>query len=181
MKQDATKTCTMAAVTNTGENLADLSQTRPLLVVFLRHSGCPFCREALAEIAEKRDTIQHAGVGIVLVHMYDDEFAANYFAKYGLDDLPRISDPECEVYRAFGLQRGSHRQVAGPRVWWRGMVATIFKRHGVGRMIGDVLQMPGAFMVHKGEIIRSFEYRTSADRPDYGEFATCDLPSAQDS
>ena len=179
MKQNAAKTSLTAAVTNSGEMLVDISRARPLLVVFLRHSGCPFCREALAEIAEKRDVIQQAGVGIVLVHMYDDDFAADYFAKYGLADLPRISDPQCELYREFGLQRGTHRQVAGPKVWWRGLVATIFKRHGVGRIIGDVLQMPGAFVVHDGEIIRSFEYKTSADRPDYGEFATCDILGAK--
>lgn len=165
-----------AAVTNSGENLAELSRGAPLLVVFLRHSGCPFCREALADIAQHRGAIQKAGVGIVLVHMFADEFAADYFAKYGLADLPRISDPDCRLYREFGLQRGTHGQVAGPRVWWRGLVATIIKRHGVGRIIGDVLQMPGAFVVHDGEIVRTFEYETSADRPDYAEFATCELP-----
>ncbi len=175
MSKNQAKIRLTAAVVNTGENLADLSRKRPLLVVFLRHSGCPFCREALSEIAESRRRIETAGVGIVLVHMFGEEFAAEYFAKYGLADVPRISDPQCELYSEFGLQRGSHRQVAGPAVWWRGLKATIFKRHGVGRIIGDVLQMPGAFIVQDGQIIRTFDYKTSADRPDYCEFATSDL------
>jgi len=164
------------AITNRGENLAALSQDQPLLVVFLRHSGCPFCREALTEISQTRAAIEQAGTAIVLAHMYPDDYAESYFAKYGLADVRRISDPDCKLYRQFGLTRGKHHQVAGPKVWWRGFQATILKRHGFGRMIGDVLQMPGAFIVHKGEIIRSFQYETSADRPDYERFASCELP-----
>ncbi len=165
------------AVTNTGTSLAQLSQERPLLVVFLRHAGCPFCREALADIARDRAAIESAGTGIALVHMFSEQQAAEYFAKYNLQDVPRISDPDCRLYHEFGIPRGSHAQVAGPKVWWRGLQATIFKRHGVGRIIGDVRQMPGAFLIHKGQIVQSFDYKTSADKPDYAEFAQCELPS----
>ena len=37
--------------TNRGQTLQEMSQERPLLLVFLRHRGCPFCRETLADFA----------------------------------------------------------------------------------------------------------------------------------
>lgn len=163
------------ALTNQGSGLAELSRQSPLLVVFLRHSGCPFCREALADIAEHRREIEEGGTRVVLVHMSTDKQAESFFAQYHLDDLPRISDPECSLYRQFGLVRGTHAQVAGLKIWWRGFQATILKRHGVGRIIGDVLQMPGAFLVVDGEIVRTFRPENSAERPDYAEMARCEL------
>ncbi|MGP1310160.1 MAG: hypothetical protein ACTS27_08185, partial [Phycisphaerales bacterium] len=39
-----------------------------LLLVFLRHAGCTFCREALADVAKRRRRIENAKVRIVLVH-----------------------------------------------------------------------------------------------------------------
>ncbi|MFG0276220.1 MAG: hypothetical protein ACF8QF_14315, partial [Phycisphaerales bacterium] len=60
------------AITNTGESLADLSHVRPTLVVFLRHSGCTFCREAMSDLRRQRGAIEKDGVGIVLVTMSSD-------------------------------------------------------------------------------------------------------------
>ena len=62
-----------AAVTDTGERLVDLSATSTVLLVFLRHSGCTFCREALSDIAASRSRAESAGIRIVLVHMGDEE------------------------------------------------------------------------------------------------------------
>ena len=39
---------------SSGPSLEQLSHDRPQLVVFLRHFGCTFCRESLADLAEKR-------------------------------------------------------------------------------------------------------------------------------
>lgn len=158
-----------------GDTLDAVSRDRPALVVFLRHGGCPFCREALAEIARRRAEIERPGTRIVLVHMLPDAAAAAFFARYGLDDLPRISDPDRTVYAAFELRRGGLMQVMGPRVWWRGLTAML-NRHGVGRPVGDVFQLPGAFLVHRGEIVKAFRPATSAGQPDYVELATCALP-----
>ena len=55
--------------------------------------------------------------------MGDDQSAAEFFAGYGLDDVPRFSDPQCRLYRSFVLRRGSILQLFGPFVWWRGIAA----------------------------------------------------------
>lgn len=160
------------AKTQSGESLAELSQKAPVLVVFLRHSGCLFCREALADLAKSRAAISTAGAAIALVHMQTDAEASKLFSDYGLEDVARISDPGQELYRAFQLQRGSLSQVAGPRVWGTGL-ATLLAGHLPGIPSADVLQMPGVFLVHKGLVLRGFRHATSGDRPDYVDLATC--------
>jgi hypothetical protein len=170
------ETAVASAHTQRRERLVDLSFRSPLLMVFLRHFGCTFCREALADIAEQRGEIEARGVHIVAVHMSSEAVAAPIFEHYGLADLDRISDPDRHLYRAFGLKEGSIRQLMGPRVWWRGFVAGILRGHGVGRFRGNGFQMPGAFVFHEGGVVRSLAYKSAADRPDYVKLAESSLP-----
>ncbi len=93
--------------TQDGVTLDELSRLSPVLLVFLRHAGCTFCREALADLSQKRKQIEAAGARLVLVHMGTEEHGAKFFEKYGLQGVQRISDPERTLYRAFGLPRGS--------------------------------------------------------------------------
>lgn len=164
----------MRARTQFGPSIAELSQLSPILVVFLRHFGCPFCREALADLVAQRQAIEATGTRILLVHMAGAETAASFFRRYGLDDLPRVSDPERTVYRAFGLGRGSFAKLLGPKVWWRGFEASFLNRHGFGRLVGDGFQMPGVFVVFHGTVLRSYRHQSTADRPHYLQLAALD-------
>jgi hypothetical protein len=154
-----------------GRTLDELSRSQPLLVVCLRHGGCAFCREALSEISQSRAGIEQAGARIALVHMMSDADAANLFERYGLDGMPRVSDPKQQLYRAFGFKRGSIGAVLGPRVWWSGFKTTVLGGHVPGKPVGDVMQLPGAVLLVDGEVRRSFHAETSADKPDYIQFA----------
>lgn len=150
-----------------GETLWDLSSSRPRLVVFLRHLGCTFCREALAELARLRQRIERPGAGIVLVHLArDDRRAERLFEIYKLADVPRISDPDKVLYRAVGLGQGTLGELLGPQVLARSVQATC-RGHLPGRSGGDTRQMPGVFLIHEGRILEEFRHRTSADQPDY--------------
>ena len=156
--------------TNDGMSLLQLSKEHPIMLLFLRHAGCMFCREALSDVAAQRKQIEATGTRIVLVHMSREPQAGSFFRKYGLEDLPRVSDPQRSLYRAFGLGRGGLMQLAGPAVWLRAIHAAMFDRHGVGKAAGDVFQMPGVFMVYHGHVVRSFVHHSIADRPDYRGF-----------
>lgn len=157
-------------LTNTGKNLWDLSFERRQMVVFLRHSGCTFCREALADLQQQRSEIEATGCGIVLVHLGSERKAEAMFAKYGLEDVPRISDPECRLYRQFGLTLGSFRQLFGPKVWLRGFFAALVSGHGFGGLQGNGFQMPGAFLIQSGKFINGFEHTCAADRINFVKF-----------
>ncbi|MCA9136395.1 MAG: AhpC/TSA family protein [Planctomycetales bacterium] len=153
--------------TQHGESIAELSRQQPVLVVFLRHSGCTFCREALQDLSDQRHQIESNGTKIVLVHMGDNDTSRPFFQAYGMDDVGRISDPKCELYRAYDLGRGRLSQLFGAQVFWRGFKSAILDRHGFGKLDGDGFQMPGAFLVRDNKIVTAFRHETSASRPDY--------------
>ena len=103
--------------------------------------------------------------------MGDEAQGAERFARYGLGDVPRVSDPQAKLYRAFKLQRGGLLQVMGPKAWQRGFEAFFKGGHTVGLPLGDTLQMPGVFLIQGGQILQSYVHETSADRPDYAALA----------
>jgi peroxiredoxin len=164
--------------THTGERLDDLADVKPQLVVFLRHAGCTFCRESLADIADQRAEIEENGCGIVLVHLGENQRDAAFFEHYGLGDVPRIADAGCRLYRQFGLDMGGFLELLGPTVWIRGFMAALIGGHGIGRMRGNGFQMPGVYLYHCGQILGGYQHTRASDRPDYLELA-CPLLKAK--
>ena len=158
-------------VDQSGRSLFEITSARPTLVVFLRHSGCTFCRETLADLSAQRAAIEHAGHTIVLVSMSSPSDLKDVADRYGLDDVALVSDPDRLAYRALELRRGTFAQLFGLKVFLRGFAATI-KGHLVGRLDGDGFQMPGAFVIQGTEVLRSFRHQTAADRPEYAGFCT---------
>lgn len=161
-----------------GVNLATISLVSPVLVLFLRHSGCTFCREALADLSASRKSIEASGATIVIVHPGGAGEFEPLLERNGLADLDRIDDHDQTLYQAFGLRRGSWWQLAGPRVLWNGIRAGLFNGHGAGRPTGDVKQMPGLFLLDRCEVVRSFRHRSASDRPLYDAFVRAGLSTA---
>jgi AhpC/TSA family len=159
--------------TNTGKRLDELADESPQLVVFLRHAGCTFCRQALADIQTFRQQIEVTGCGIIFVHLGNetDAEAVEVFKRYEVDDLPRISDPTSRLYRQFGLDLGGFSQLFGLKVWLNGFLFGVVNGHGIGSVRGNSFQMPGVYLYHCGTILGGFRHETAADRPDYVELA----------
>jgi hypothetical protein len=148
---------------STGETLREASDSRLLVMVFLRHFGCTFTRQLMRGLEQLKESAEQRGGELVLVHMLKSGGEIRYLG--GRGDVTRIADPHCALYRAFGLGRGGFMELFGPRVWWLGAVA-IFKGCGVGHLAGDGLQMPGAFLFRGGEIKAAQRAKTAADLPD---------------
>jgi thiol-disulfide isomerase/thioredoxin len=138
--------------TNKGEKIAELSLEKPILLIFVRHFGCTFCRETVSEVSKLESLIKEKGHNLVFVHMSDPSFGDEFFSKYFENKVSHISDPNRTLYRAFGLKRGSLNQLFGIKTWWRGVIAGIFKGHGIGQLEGDGLQLGGAFVISGGKI-----------------------------
>ena len=111
--------------------------------------------------------MKQAGGELLLVTMGTPQQAAEFRTKVK-SELTLLADAPREVFRAYGLERGSVRQVLGPKVWFpllRGMV-----RGGAGKPIGDIWQMPGAFVIDCRGIIRYTHYpNNQAERPSHEE------------
>jgi peroxiredoxin len=154
-----------------GGTLVSLSAEGPQFVVFLRHFGCTFCREMVAELASQRSEIEAAGSRLAFIHLGTEEKAKKFFAYYKLDDVPRFSDPEARLYQAFGLVRAELRQYLNFESLYRTLIAWSHG-HFVGQPAGDVKRMPGVFLLQNSEIRKSFRHDLVSDRPDYLALAT---------
>jgi len=154
------------SILNSQETLGSLSVKSKCLVVFLRHAGCSFCREAISDLAKIKSELDSKGVAVILVFQGQKEGVESLLQKYELKGVSLISDPERNLYKAFDLKRGSLSQLFGAKVWWRGFQA-IIAGHGVGGLDGDGFQMPGAFVIKDNAMVRAFRHETAADRPEY--------------
>jgi len=155
----------------TGQSLAALLVERPVFLVFLRHFGCTFCREAVAELAEKRGAIEAKGAPLAFVHLGTEEKAKWFFTPYGLTDVPRFGDPAARLYQAFGLVRAELRQYLNPKSILRALSA-LFRGNFVGFPTEDVIRMPGVFLLQNTQIRKAFRHKLVSDRPDYLALAT---------
>lgn len=164
------------AITSTGTTLAALSQHHPVLLVFLRHSGCTFCREAMADLSAARTAIGKNGTTLALVHMGTADSFAAFAARYGMEDVPSVSDPDRHLYQGLGLRRGNLRQLLALSVWCRGLTSFL-SGHRPGPIEGDATQMPGVFLIHHGRVVRRFSHATAAVRPDYAALAQLPAPA----
>ncbi len=154
-----------------GRTLRSLTDDRQTLVVLLRHSGCTFCKQTLSDLASKQSDIEKSGVGIAVVGMSASSEKLRLFGQqYGLTSAAWFADPDRLLYRALELQRGSFLQLFGPRVWIAGVLAA-WRGHGIGKLEGDGFQMPGAFVIHRGSVLRAYRHQSAADRPDLKELA----------
>lgn len=143
------------------------------MLVFLRHFGCVFCREALHDLADLKPKLDAAKIQLIFVHMASDAEASTFFIDFGLNDAVHISDPECKLYSQFGLAKGTFTQLMGLRTWMAG-----FRTYKKGiklsaKRIGDSLQMPGIFMLSNGKIAESYIHKVASDQPDYQKLINC--------
>ena len=155
--------------TESGHTLLSLLDESPILLIFLRHFGCSFCREALDRVSKVQGQLQARGVRPVFVHLGSQDRARPYFDYYKLPHAERVSNPDASLYTnpVFGLLRTNPLlHFLNPKVWL-GWVRSAFRRYGIGMIHEDAHQMPGVFFLRDRAIVRSFRYRTIADQPDY--------------
>jgi hypothetical protein len=159
--------------TASGETLAALGANGPLLLVFLRHFGCPLCQEMVADVAARRATMTESGTTVVFVHMHPESQAATFFARYGVQDLQRVSDPDRTLYRAFGVPR------VRPTSWlslgaYRHYLSAIFRGGHLPNLVGgDVGQMSAVVRIVDGRIDRDLRTPGFEIRPDFDDLLTC--------
>lgn len=159
--------------TNTESDILNISLQKPVLLVFLRHFGCQFCREAMDDLSKLKPKLEKNDIELVFVHMSESKIADDYFKKFNLTGVKHVSDPTCHFYAAFGLVKGTFTQLFGLQSWFKGF--TLQSKYGneMGKHLGDSFQMPGAFLISKGEIIEEYIHKKVSDKPDYLKLAHC--------
>lgn len=164
--------------TQNGVNLLSLSFEKPVLLVFLRHFGCVFCKEAMEDLRELRPEIEQAGFHLVFAHMSSNKIAEDYFKNFNLNKVQHVSDPNKDFYTAFGLKKGSVGQLYGLKTWYRGFSTE--NKHlklELSKSLGDSTQMPGLFTIADGKIVDSYIHKYAADKPNYKKLLECCIVS----
>jgi len=145
-------------------SLRDQLAAEGTLLVFLRHFGCIFCRETVSELrlaAEKDSSYPK-----VLFFFQGSPTEGRVFMRRYWPNAAAVADAEKRFYEAFGLERGSLRQMFAPAVWSARRHARE-RGHASGPRAGDIWMMPGIFLERGGRIVWSHEYRHAADHPDF--------------
>jgi peroxiredoxin len=107
----------LTAATGETVSLASLWAGRPLLLVFIRHFGCPQCKELLDFLTQNTAQLEAAGLTVAIVTQGTvPETLA--FCREHAPGLLCLADPERQAYRAYQVERGGLRQTfLSPRVW----------------------------------------------------------------
>ena len=154
-----------------GETVVELSQDYPLMLVFLRHIGCTFCRSMLHDLRDNIAYLESIGFNVALVHMSDEnEETHAFFEQYSLGELPRFSDKERVLYKSVGLNRGTLSQLFGWDSFRKGIPA-ILDGDGLGPLEGDGFQLSGVVVLHKGIILKVDAHVNASDTTDFIELA----------
>jgi hypothetical protein len=138
---------TVLDIDGTPVRLADQWRDHPAVIVWLRHFGCVFCREQVAEVRANRGDIEALGAGIAFVGNGTAR-AAGWFQKRFAADSTVLTDPDLVSYKAIGARSGLLTTV-GPQAWGAGIRAL---RSGARQSItkGHPYQQGGLVVIAPG-------------------------------
>lgn len=144
--------------------LSDRWADGPLVVVFMRHFGCAFCREHLILLGQAHDEIREAGGNVVAIFQYRAEPTHNFCRSRGVP-FECLGDPARVGYKAAGLGRGQRNEYLSFKVYKHWIRANKVGAR-VGKPSGDVAQRPGTFVVNaNGAIVFAHYNVDSTDNP----------------
>lgn len=137
-----------------------------LALVFVRHFGCPFCKEHVATLIKRQSEFTAAGVDIVIVGNGSPERAKAFTAQMKTP-FPVVTDPSGEAYSAFRLKKAEKKSLFTPQVLLGGVRAAS-KGYFPKPTQGDPLQLQGQFLIDTHGVV------WHADRP----LVMSDIPSS---
>lgn len=116
------------------------------------------------QLHRSKKQFEENGFQIVLVGLGTPD-RAEAFKKQFSPSLPIICDPEKKLYQTYGLRRGSIAKMASPALLLKGF-KTLSRGHIPGALRGDIMQMPGVFLIDTYGNIRYAHYsKDPSDNP----------------
>lgn len=142
--------------------LGDAWLIRPVVLAFLRHYGCIFCRRRVAQLVRYQNDVRAAGAGIALVGLGTPDMASDARRETGWRG-PIYVDGDAAAYRAAGLAKATIAGVFRPRVV---LAALRARREGFrqGRTRGNPWQLGGTLVVAPGDrVLYAWRNRAADD------------------
>lgn len=134
-------------------SIGELSENGPVLVLFLRHLGCTFCRATLTNLSQNLSSLRPHYQAVIVVTMSHLDEMLPLRARYHLPEVLLLSDPERIFYRALSIPVGSFSETLGWRVLRRGIFSGLLFQHGIGTVHSDPFQLPGSAAIHRQKIL----------------------------
>jgi len=132
------------------------------------------CREHVVDVRDDYPRFVRAGGDVAVVTMGSVEQTAAFRGRHQLA-FACLADPDRKAYEAFDVRRGTTGQIVGPAVWGAGLKAML--RAGVGKPVGDVMQLHASFVIDTEGIVRYVHLpKNSADRSTNDELITALAP-----
>jgi peroxiredoxin len=128
----------------------------PVLLTFLRHFGCIFCREWLVQLEAHAPQLQAAGLRIVAVGIGEARHARRYGPRLA-PSVTTYTTPDASAHAAFGLAPAGVAQFANPRVAAAGLRA-VLRGQLQGQATGETRILGATFVVNRGGLIRFAHY-----------------------
>jgi hypothetical protein len=144
-------------------SLRDQLGDRPVLLIFLRFFGCIFCRETISDLRALSE--EQPDFPKVVFVSEAGKIEAQAFVRRYWPAAVTICDPEGALYAAFGVGKSVLKNFS-PRVFLAVRRASS-KGNEQGPTDGNVFRLPGAFLLHGGDVIWSHDFRHSGERPDF--------------
>jgi peroxiredoxin len=143
--------------------LGDLWRERAVVLVFVRHFGCIFCKQQVAELKGVVEQIEARGAELVVLGNGSVEDARRFGREQGIG-FRLLTDPTGQSYRQAGMRHGL-ATVVGPGVLGRGLVAWA-RGFRQSEVLGDPLQQGGVLVIAAGghEVFR-YVSRRAGDHP----------------
>lgn len=138
------------------------------LLVLLRHFGCLFCREMVADLRQVASK-QAPGSSILFFYQATVVEGREFFAEHW-PSAQAIADGSLKFYRAFGIPKSSLGQMIDPALWRQGM-KSLSKGHLPGLPQGDVMQMPGLLLARRERIVWRHDFEHAGDHPKFGNMS----------
>ncbi len=140
---------------------------RGLMLLFLRHFGCMFCRQQVTRFRDRYDEIRSLGFDLLAIGNGTPARAASFRLEFELP-FRVLGDRARFAYGAYGVELAPVTDFFKPALYVAG-VRALAAGHLPGRPQGDTAQLPGAFVIDRAGIVRFARYAEHA-----GDFATAD-------
>ena len=158
----------------TATSLGSFWTKRPVVLAFVRHLGCIFCRQQVAGLSKRLPEIERRGGTLVVVAPSKVEHIAGFRESTGYKGALFV-DPTLRAFKTAGLVRG-RASTYHPLAVLQGIRAMAQGFRQVGRH-GDIVQQGGTFVLGPGNRVR-YEWRDryAGDNADLDEVVDA-LPS----
>ena len=158
--------------------LASLWQQQAVVLVFLRHFGCPHCRAFAVQLRHHQPQFAAAQLGVALIGLGTPEKASAFRGALKLP-FTVLCDPEKKSYHQYGLlTMNPVRDFATPTVMAQYAANTVRFGFKLAPTAAEFMQLGGDFVVDHAGIIRlAFRSLRSSDHPKIADLLATVAPT----